>query len=947
MSCIRYFLPFLFCLPLFFGPGIGHAQQGHTYPRIGILNWGGGVADWYSRFDLVVVSIYQPDQLAYDIKSLNPNTIIMPTVDWNAAAERAGSLPDEFKLTLADGRYYGWYGFGTSIPSNKVAPNFSDVCPMVNGQRCNEYFAEMVARLKDLSVWDGVATDGLYAGLHMTWRTPPDVDLDRNGVPDEEEHGKSWVISHWNAGVSQLLDNLRDILGPNVPVMINSGQNCDGHPNVEAINGAMCEYWGYTLDWNWKKETYIDFIENAEFPHVTLIQSNPSPKDPSRPGYEDLKSHFRLVRFGLTRTMLGDAYFHYEDLYDAYHYYCYFFDEYELDLGYATTDMIKMDGRDVWVRFFDEGVSICNISKYNQTVTDADLQQLSGYNGPYFRFKGGQVPDWNDGSRFNSVALSGDEFDDNGLGWTIGDGIILVKQENEIHVTDIIIDNVNVGTSPGTPPPVYTGDWVDSYEEHDCYTKRIAAWITDRKLSGYAVAEGGSDAKAVFTPTIGLKGTYAVYEWHGSHYGDESSAVQYLVETGAISMPYTIDQKRNQGQWNFLGNFYFEKGTSGQVTVFANTASGSVIADAIKFEYKGDMAPDNDPPNSPVNLQTSQVDENSLHLSWAAPAAADDGDLAFYYQVTRDGEFLATTTAASYDDSQLSENTVYNYTVYAVDDAGNRSASGASASVQTLMDNVRPALVSATGINLTTVDVVFSERVLRGSVENEYNFEIQSNVTVLSSELLDDLHTVRLTTSGQVVGASYTVIVNDVKDLSSNQNMILANSSASFTGIGGDISIIIAADDNYQLYINGALVGSGSQWNAVTQYSVPVIAGKNVIAIHCTDDEGVAGLVARVSYNDETIVSDESWKVTTGFETGWDAIDHDDLHWQKASSLGLHGEVKPWSDYGNVNGMPTDEGVHWIWSPDNENDNSTYFRYTLRTGGDMVPPEKPTGLRRK
>jgi|GEM_PF-894323 len=932
-----------YCLFTFTG---AFAQQGHTYPRVGAFYWGGGPAEYFARFDLVILTIYEKDQLVYDIKSLNPETVVMPTIDWNAAAQRSDIFPDEFKLTLANGRKWGWYGAGIYPESNKVAPNVSDVSPMVDGKQGWEFFAEVIAGLKNLDIWDGCATDGFYAGLHMEYHIPPGVDLDRNGVPDEDEHGKSWIVSHWNAGCSKLLFKLRELIGPDEPILINSGQWFNGHASISPVNGFLGEYWGYTNNWKgWEKVKYEEFMQKETKPSVSIVQSNPSPRDPFRT--DVLKDYFRLVRFGLTRTMMGNGYFGYEDLHDAYHYYSYFYDEYELDVGYPTTDMMELDGKDVWVRFFDDGVAISNISKYTHTITDADLQGLPGYNGPYYKFEGGQVPEHNDGSLFQSVTLEGDNFTEyDGNVWIVGDGIIMTKTP-KIHVTDIIVDNVHVGTTPGSGDPVYTGLWEDVYANNDCYTLRIAQWIEERKLCGYAVAQGGTDATVVFTPTIGVPGTYAVYEWHGHDDGNESGSVQYTVESGALSTPYFINQKVNQGQWNLLGNFYFAKGTNGRVTVSAQNAHGNVIADAIKFEFKGKSAPDNVPPNSPVSLRADGVTENSVSLRWDAPGTASDGDAAFLYQVYRDGQIINTTANTVFTDVDLLENTSYSYSVYSVDDAGNRSASATTRSISTTADMTAPAIVRATGIDVENVDILFSEPVTAASAENTSNYEMSNGLSVRTAVLMEDQRTVRISTSAQVVDVYYTVYVSNIRDVASNQNIISANSSAIFTADAGNFNIAISADDSYQLYVNGVLIGSGSEWNISQLYEAPAVAGKNVIAIHCADIEGLAGMLTKIEFGEMVIISDDSWKVTTTLEDGWESIDFDDLHWQKTTSLGAHGFAKPWSDYGNVRGIPTDEGVQWIWSSDNENDNSVYFRYTVRIGGDSVPPSPPSGLRKK
>src|SRR5688500_16748952 len=59
----------------------------------------------------------------------------------------------------------------------------------------------------------------------------------------------------------------------------------------------------------------------------------------------------------------------------------------------------------------------------------------------------------------------------------------------------------------------------------------------------------------------------------------------------------------------------------------------------------------------------------------------------------------------------------------------------------------------------------------------------------------------------------------------------------------------IACDNQYELYVNGRLAGSGNDWRKMDVHDITKLLnrGKNVIAIKATNaDPGAAGLVARV-----------------------------------------------------------------------------------------------------
>jgi hypothetical protein len=94
-------------------------------------------------------------------------------------------------------------------------------------------------------------------------------------------------------------------------------------------------------------------------------------------------------------------------------------------------------------------------------------------------------------------------------------------------------------------------------------------------------------AKAIWTPDLPQAGKYEVYEWHGAdpHY-DHATDAPYTVNYDGGSKTVMVNQRKNAGQWNKLGTFEFEEGTSGNVTL-TNKANGNVVADAVKFVYTG------------------------------------------------------------------------------------------------------------------------------------------------------------------------------------------------------------------------------------------------------------------------------------------------------------------------------------------------------------------------
>ncbi|SJL17005.1 uncharacterized protein ARMOST_20545 [Armillaria ostoyae] len=111
--------------------------------------------------------------------------------------------------------------------------------------------------------------------------------------------------------------------------------------------------------------------------------------------------------------------------------------------------------------------------------------------------------------------------------------------------------------------------------------------------------------------------------------------------------------------------------------------------------------------------------------------------------------------------------------------------------------------------------------------------------------------------------------------------------------------VVVTADDEYTLYVNGNKIGSGNNWVSMQAYSIPIMnADKNLIAVDSVNTKpNVAGLIGviagvLVAYNDgttETLYTDDSWKTLAATSpAGFEATDLDDSSWISAKKW-MHG----------------------------------------------------------
>jgi fibronectin type 3 domain-containing protein len=112
-----------------------------------------------------------------------------------------------------------------------------------------------------------------------------------------------------------------------------------------------------------------------------------------------------------------------------------------------------------------------------------------------------------------------------------------------------------------------------------------------------------------------------------------------------------------------VGRSFFDAVDDLTITTTAVSSSGATIR--VDFENL-----DPEPPSTPGNLSATATGAGTARLTWSA---STDNVGVTGYKVFRDGVVVAQTAALSYNDSGLSAQTTYTYSLIAFDDAGNTS----------------------------------------------------------------------------------------------------------------------------------------------------------------------------------------------------------------------------------------------------------------------------------
>lgn len=544
-------------------------EKGHPYPRLANYHWGGAPAEWYAKFDSLN-GIFQ----GQEIKDINPETLIFAKRDWNVW-EISESAPQEWFLRDSNGNKVDTgYGYFMDI---------TEYCDEHQGKKYNRYIAEEAIKTSEDA--DGFFSQGLWEYPFGT----DDVDLEKDGRNDWQQHGPGRDTARYGflqpaflEGIKKATEIIRDDFDTNGKMLIyNTGRFHDYE--WENSNGLMLEHKNCNNNFGYLLGKYNEWKKVSLEPR--MIQYNADRSDYAN-DYTYMRNHVGIAS-------LIEGYVNIAEYDSGEHHYTRFYDEFELDIGWPSSEIYRImdtdgpgeyDDKGVYLKFFDEGVAIVNIDYRDNTISDNDIRDLEGYNGPYYRFQGGQQPDLNNGNIFETVTLSGSGNAD----CPIGDALFLTK-EPTTAITEIIIDDEDENTNPGSEKAVLRGEWIQETCNNidDSWSQGCRDYRDQWKL---AYTEPGTGKKAEYTPNIGYPGLYEIFEWHGDMTDEEeSNNVIYTVMHAGGQVDVNVNQNQNHGQWNSLGEYSFEKGTGGKVIINAENGNGIIIADAVKFVFKGNF----------------------------------------------------------------------------------------------------------------------------------------------------------------------------------------------------------------------------------------------------------------------------------------------------------------------------------------------------------------------
>ncbi|MCK9361583.1 putative glycoside hydrolase [Patescibacteria group bacterium] len=330
-----------------------------------------------AKWDIVVLDMDQtfqfPERLR-EIKRINPKVKLLAYVNSSDVSEArfrghpsspgfklASRVPESWFLTRPDGARIQWWGGSWMM-------NASDKCPIVNGRQWNDIIGEFIRdEVMSTGAWDGVFLDSAYS--EVTPFSGTGVDIDRNGISDRDND----VNAAWKRGMTKLIRKVREA-NPSILIMNNSSA-----AYADLTNGVLFENFPRG-GWAWPFAELRTALSKNASPKISSVNTNTN--------NQENPNDFRLMRYGLTTTLIADGYFSF-DAGDAGHHRTWWYDEYDAPIGTARGAAKVVRGPTqgaypaVWAREFTKGYALVNGTKKAEEITlPGEFEKLSGTQDP-------------------------------------------------------------------------------------------------------------------------------------------------------------------------------------------------------------------------------------------------------------------------------------------------------------------------------------------------------------------------------------------------------------------------------------------------------------------------------------------------------------------------------------------------------------------------------------
>lgn len=299
-----------------------------------------------AKWDLIILDMEHqfnnPDKIK-KIRDLNPDIIILAYISsqeirndvylydyLHLRREMFEKIPEDWYLRFDNKKISFW-------PETWML-NSTDLSPVVNGQRWNDYLPEFVSsRIIASGVWDGVFYDNFFDSID--WLNDGKIDLDGDGLRDSSD----FINTSWQEGNVKILQKTRNLIGYDYVILINSSSFA---PYQKYINGRVFEDFPILFEGDGSWQANIDSYKS-------IYNLNTNPKfyifNLSNNNFSD----FEKMRYGLATSLFFDnVYFSFDKSIED-HGQTWFYEEYKFDFSSITKDnYYQTNNTNIWRKDF-------------------------------------------------------------------------------------------------------------------------------------------------------------------------------------------------------------------------------------------------------------------------------------------------------------------------------------------------------------------------------------------------------------------------------------------------------------------------------------------------------------------------------------------------------------------------------------------------------------------
>lgn len=253
---------------------------------------------------------------------------------------------------------------------------------------------------------------------------------------------------------------------------------------------------------------------------------------------------------------------------------------------------------------------------------------------------------------------------------------------------------------------------------------------------------------------------------------------------------------------------------AGEITISLAPTENNTSAN--HFTYLGVLRVDAIPPQAPLAFTREPASQSVVELQPVTFTAAVSGPPPYFIQWMRDGQPVDGATEFAYTIPSATSD--LDGSVYSVNVSNLAfSVTSSNALLRVTSDSAPPQVVSVSARDSKSIELVFDELLDSVTANIQSNYEVNAgNPAVLSAQLQPDGKTVVITLETALApGSGFTVVINDVQDISFNS--IAPDTTVTGEIPGPEAQVIFVDFGGGNTTVNGPTPDDPlNNWNNVT-----------------------------------------------------------------------------------------------------------------------------------